>query len=87
MGTQHAPVDVVVVGAGPGGAITSMILAERGLRVVCLDQGGWTPHEERPHYDEDWEYRRAMGDWSLQPNVRRRPQDYPIDTADEKPLM
>lgn len=87
MTEQNEPVDAVVIGAGPGGAITSMILAERGLRVVCLDQGDWIVPQERPHFDADWEFRRAMGDWSLQPNVRRLPQDYPIDTGDEKPLL
>ncbi|MEI7744128.1 MAG: NAD(P)-binding protein, partial [Chloroflexota bacterium] len=34
-------VDVVVVGAGPSGAVVSHTLASRGFSVVCLEQGDW----------------------------------------------
>ncbi|MBI4255540.1 MAG: FAD-dependent oxidoreductase, partial [Candidatus Rokubacteria bacterium] len=30
--------DVIVVGAGPAGAATAILLAEQGLRVVALDR-------------------------------------------------
>ena len=33
--------DVVVVGSGPSGAVTAHTLAERGFKVVCLEQGDW----------------------------------------------
>jgi glycine/D-amino acid oxidase-like deaminating enzyme len=32
--------DVIVVGAGSSGAAVSAFLAERGLRVVCLERRG-----------------------------------------------
>jgi choline dehydrogenase-like flavoprotein len=83
---MSAPVDVVIVGAGVGGAIASTVLAEAGLRVVCLEQGSWTPRERFPHFDADWEWRR-LNDWSTAANVRQWPQDYPIDTEDEVTLM
>lgn len=84
--TQHSnePVDVVVIGSGVGGAITSMILAEKGLKVVCLEQGDWV--DDHPHGDPGWEYRRFT-DWALFPNERHRDSDYPLDTRDEKSLM
>ena len=36
-----APADVLVVGAGAGGAVVSAHLAAAGFDVVCLEQGGW----------------------------------------------
>ena len=32
------PVDVLVIGAGASGAVSSLVLAQAGLRVVCLDR-------------------------------------------------
>ncbi len=85
-GRKPERADVVIVGAGVGGAVSALTLAEAGLKVVCLDQGGWTRPEDHPHYSPDWEYQRATR-WSTAPNVRRRSQDYPVDTLDENPLM
>ncbi len=85
-GRKPERVDVVIVGAGVGGALTALTLAQAGLNVVCLEQGGWTRPEDHPHYSPDWDYQRATR-WSTAPNIRRRTQDYPIDTRDENPLM
>ncbi|PWD50546.1 FAD-dependent oxidoreductase [Serinibacter arcticus] len=38
MGTAAQTADVIVVGAGPGGAATAHYLAQRGLQVVVLDK-------------------------------------------------
>lgn len=78
--------DVLVIGAGPSGAIVSLVLAEAGKKVVCLEQGGWTRGEDHPHADPDWEWRR-FADWAPDPNVRGRADDYPVDTDDEHALM
>jgi len=86
MTIQHAAVDVVIVGAGAGGGITAMTLAERGLRVVCLEQGAWVIDTDRPHASLDWEWTR-QAQWALSPNVRRRKSDYPVETDDSKAFM
>jgi len=52
------PVDVLVIGAGASGAVSSLVLAQAGLRVVCLDQGGWTEPAQHPHYSDDFQYQR-----------------------------
>jgi 2-methyl-1,2-propanediol dehydrogenase len=83
---KQEPADVLVIGSGMGGAIASRVLAEAGLRVVCLEQGGWTQPEDHPHDDPDWEWQRLTA-WSTAPNLRRRRDDYPVDTLDETTLM
>lgn len=80
------PVDALVIGAGVGGALASWVLAESGISVVCLEQGDWTHPEDRPHASPDWEWQR-LTHWSTAPNVRRRRQDYLIDTSSETTLM
>jgi|FLYN01.1.fsa_nt_gi choline dehydrogenase-like flavoprotein len=84
--TKHDPVDVLVIGSGMGGAAATKILAEAGLKVVCLEQGRWTQQYGHPHYSPDWDWQRATR-WHTAPNVRLRPEDYPVDTTDELPLM
>ncbi len=80
--------DVVIVGAGPSGAVAALELARAGLRVRVLEQGGWVAADEfdgaRPHWELTQQTR-----WHPNPNVRGRPEDYPVDTAasDVNPLM
>ena len=84
--TPHDHADVVVIGSGPGGVIPATVLARKGIKVVCLEQGSWFPPAERPHHGRDWEWRRAT-DWSIAVNVRGQAHDYPVDTTDETTLM
>ena len=84
--TTHDHADVVIVGSGPGGVIPATVLARKGIKVVCLEQGSWFPPDERPHFGRDWEWRRAT-DWSIAVNVRAHPHDYPVDSTDETTLM
>ncbi|MDE0388168.1 MAG: FAD-dependent monooxygenase, partial [Rhodospirillales bacterium] len=84
--TSHDHADVVIVGSGPGGVIPATVLARKGIKVVCLEQGSWFPPAERPHHGRDWEWRRAT-DWSISVNVRAHPHDYPVDSTDETTLM
>lgn len=83
---RHPSVDVVIVGSGASGSIAAMVLAQAGIRTVCLEQGGWWQPGQYPHTHADWEWRRAT-DWATAVNVRRKPQDYPVDTTDEATLM
>ena len=50
--------DVLVIGAGAAGAAAAARLSERGVRVVCLEQGDWVRPSTIPTTDPDWEVRR-----------------------------
>jgi choline dehydrogenase-like flavoprotein len=78
MGDDRA--DVLVIGAGAGGAVAALRLARAGAGVVCLEQGGWTDRADYPGTDPTWEL-QAGGRWSSSPGVRRAPADYPIDVG------
>ena len=81
-------VDVVVVGAGPSGAIVSHTLAEHGLSVVCLEQGDWVNPSDYPANNPQWEL-QVQNQWSHDPNIRNLPADYPLDVdeSDMQPVM
>ena len=80
--------DVLVIGAGLSGAITSRRLARAGIRVTCLEQGIWNPADTFPGDKPDFEL-QALGPWNANPNIRKGNADYPIldDTSDIKPLL
>ena len=82
------PVDILVIGAGPSGAVVAHTLASRGFSVHCLEQGGWvSPSDFAANHDE-WEL-LIQSQWSHHPNVRRLPSDYPlnVDDSDLEPVM
>jgi choline dehydrogenase-like flavoprotein len=74
-------VDVVIVGAGASAAAFAWSLAETGMRILCLEQGDWVKAEAFPSVGRDWE-ERAATDFAISPNVRQRPEDYPVNDAD-----
>jgi len=80
--------EVLVIGAGLSGAITSQRLARAGIKVTCLEQGVWNPLESYPGDKPDFEL-QALGPWNANPNIRQGKADYPIldDTSDIKPLL
>ena len=80
--------DVLIIGAGASGAAVAWRLAAAGIKVVCLDLGGWVRPEDTITGDDDWEIKR-LAQWHPNPNVRQRPEDYPINQDDSpiRPLM
>ncbi|MBZ5592296.1 MAG: GMC family oxidoreductase [Acidobacteriia bacterium] len=70
--------DVLVIGSGAAGAAVTKRLADKGAKVVCLEQGGWMKPNEYPSTHPDWEIQIRRGAFNFSPNVRRRPEDYPV---------
>lgn len=85
MTTADDIVDVLIVGAGAAGAAAAWSLAETKMRILCLEQGDWVRQADYPTNGRDWESR---SDFSGTPNVRQRPEDYPVDdsTSPVKPV-
>ncbi len=80
--------DVLVIGAGASGAALTWSLSNAGIKVVCLEQGGWVDPSAYPTKHLDYELHR-QGDYNPDPNYRRLPQDYPVNNleSDLIPLM
>jgi choline dehydrogenase-like flavoprotein len=80
--------DVVIVGAGPSGAVAAHTLASHGFKVVCLEQGDWVNPTDYPGNRAEFEL-LLQKKWSWNPNTRGRPEDYPmnLDEADVVPIM
>src|ERR1700743_3974670 len=75
---MNKPVDVVIIGSGASGAAVAWSLAETKMPILCLDQGGWMKQSEYPSTGRDWEA-KFYGEWATSPNIRQRPEDYPIN--------
>ena len=78
--------DVVVVGAGMGGAAVSYVLTDGGARVVLLDQGPRVEPADRPLESREWEL-SLTGEWSFDPNVRQLRADYPVRADGFQPYL
>src|SRR5882757_7352639 len=81
---MNDPVDVLIIGAGASGAAVAWSLAETKMHILCLEQGDWMNPANYPSAGRDWEA-RAYGDYSPSPNVRARPEDYPVND-DNSPI-
>ncbi len=80
--------DILNIGAGASGAAVAATLAQSGFRVVCLEQGRWQNPRNYATTSRDWEF-QAMTKWAFDPNIRRRQDDYPVNSDDSSiaPLM
>ena len=74
-------VDVLVIGAGPSGAVVTHTAAAAGLSVICLEQGDWVNPSDFPANHPEWEL-LIQHDWAHDPNVRKLPSDYPVDVSE-----
>lgn len=74
-------VDVLVIGAGPSGAVVAHELATRGIGVLVLEQGDWVNPGDYPANHPEWEL-LIQRQWAHDPNVRATAADYPLDNAD-----
>ncbi len=71
MATESA--DVLIVGAGPSGAVAAKRLAEEGFYgSLVLEQGDWPDYSKATVTREDFAL-TAGRDWGWDPNARRRP--------------
>ncbi len=70
--------DVLIIGAGPTGAVAAKRFNEAGMSVVVLEQGDWPDYTKARADHPDFEL-TAGRDWSGNPNRRQAPADYPID--------
>jgi choline dehydrogenase-like flavoprotein len=77
--------DVVVIGSGAAGAALSWRLATHGASVVCLEQGDWLRPGDYASERHDCEASLRRGPYTLLPNDRKRPEDYPVTTAGDGP--
>ncbi|MFZ0088094.1 MAG: GMC family oxidoreductase [Solirubrobacteraceae bacterium] len=73
--------DVLIVGAGPSGAVTAQRLAQAGMSVLVLEQGDWPDYSRATVTEPDFDLTAAR-DWGWDPNARRAPGDYPINETD-----
>ncbi len=81
MSASEADPDVLIVGAGPTGAVAAKRFVEAGMRVVVLEQGDWPDYSKARADNPDFEL--TMGRyWSGNPNRRQAAADYPIDDTD-----
>jgi choline dehydrogenase-like flavoprotein len=80
--------DIAIVGAGPTGAAAAWRLARAGPRVLVIEKGGAFDPASLDRDGDDWELRRA-GKLSSNPNIRRGPDDDPVDDRDSpiKPMF
>ena len=80
---SNEPVDVLIIGAGASGAAIAWSLVETRMRILCLEQGPHLLDKDFPSRREDYELAR-YGEFSCDPNVRKLPQDYPINVDDSE---
>ena len=88
MANDKGIADVVVVGAGASGAAFTWSLAQAGINVVCLEQGGWVAEDAFPTSDADAQI-HLQTDFHPDPGFRGLPADYPVNETETPiaPLM
>ena len=75
--------DVLIVGGGTSAGVAAKHLAEAGFKVVCLEQGDWISQSDIPGDKVEFELLNSK-QWSADPNIRGRRQDYPTDLSESE---
>jgi choline dehydrogenase-like flavoprotein len=75
--------DVLIVGGGTSAGVAAKHLAEAGFKVVCLEQGDWISQSDSPGDKVEFELLNSK-QWSADPNIRGRRQDYPTDLSESE---
>ncbi|MFK7964034.1 MAG: GMC family oxidoreductase [Burkholderiaceae bacterium] len=75
------PVDILIIGAGASGAAFAWRMADTRMRILCLEQGDWMNPAAYPSTTRDGELRQHT-EFSFDPNVRAREEDYPVNGSD-----
>lgn len=80
--------DVVIIGAGPSGAVAARSLAQAGLSVIVLEQGEYPDYTLVKNAEPEFELTRDQF-FGWYPNRRKAASDYPINDSesDVAPLM
>ena len=84
MPKQENVADILLIGAGASGGAFAWSMAEAGIKVVCLEQGGWVPNNAFPTSESD-HLLHWQTDFNPNPNFRGLPEDYPVN-EDETPI-
>ena len=83
MGSENKRTDVIVIGSGAAGAAVTWRLAELGAKVTCLEQGDWVKPGDYPSTQPNYEVQLKRGPFHFNPNIRKRPEDYPVVTGEK----
>ncbi|KJF19148.1 GMC family oxidoreductase [Rhodococcus sp. AD45] len=86
--SHHTTYDVLIIGAGPSGAVAAKRFAEEGFSVVCLEQGDFPDYTKIRSATDEFELAKDRH-FSWYPNRRQADADYPIndEQSDVAPLM
>ena len=81
-------VDVLIIGAGPSGAVVANEMARNGFYGDLPRTGRWFNNNEFPGDKPEWEL-LSQQKWSHDPNIRKTAEDYPlaVDDSDLHPVM
>jgi choline dehydrogenase-like flavoprotein len=85
---RDEPADILIIGAGPSGAVAAKHLSAAGFSVVTLEQGEHPDNSAYAGRRPEWEL-VSQKRWHPNPNVRDGERDYPLNTdeSDINPLM